>query len=140
MTWLQRLSLIFLVGFLVSGCSRLSVSDLATTAGAGVGAVAGAATGLGPVVTVTSTLAGGAAGGALVGETVTTAEACVENPEVCTQITVAKTVQDFIHWIIGGGVLLIIAAWLIPGPQSLWRKKDGKSDRTANGTRPGRRR
>lgn len=48
-----------------------------------------------------------------------------ENPEIAKAQLKQRTIMDFLHWIIGGGVFLIIAAWLIPGPQITmpWRRK-----------------
>ena len=112
---------------------------MATATGAAVGAAGTAVLTTNPAGILVGSLAGGVAGGAVVPDEVSTVEACADNPEICNTIAIQKTVMDFIHWIIGGGVLLILAAWLIPGPQTLWRKKDGKSNRSTDRARQGRR-
>ena len=50
------------------------------------------------------------------------------NPEIAKEQLKQNTIMDFIHWIIGGGILLTVIAWLIPGPQITmpWRRKDNE--------------
>ena len=123
MRWLVIFSLL-----LMTGCSgRITLSDVATGAGATVGALVGTATS-NPAVILTTTTAGAAVGAALVKEAPSAADVCIENPEACVAAETGETIRDFIHWIIGGGVLLIIVAWLIPGPQSLWRRQDARTN------------
>ena len=111
---------------LLAGCSSIDLSDIATTTGAGVGAVGTAALTTNPAGILVGTVAGGVAGAALVEDGTDPIDACLENPEICREIEFWDTIKDSIHWFIGGGIVLIIAAWLIPGPQTLWRKKDAQ--------------
>lgn len=133
----NKLCLVMCV-LMLSACSRFDLSDVATTAGATTAATAAAALGAPTLVIATSTLAGGVAGGALVEDETSAIDACLENPEICREVEFWDTIKDFIHWIIGGTVLLIIVAWLIPGPQTLWRKKDAGSNSTRHGPRRNR--
>ena len=130
----NRICLVLCV-LMLSACSRFDLSDVATTTGATVGATAAAALGAPTLVIATSTVAGGVAGGALVEDETSAVDACIENPEICREVEFWDTLKDFIHWIIGGTVLLIIVAWLIPGPQTLWRKKDARSNSPRHGAR-----
>ena len=120
MRWLVNLLLIALLAGSLTGCSNVSLSDLSTGAGAVVGGTLGAVTGNPAIVAVTST-GGAAVGSALVGET-NAADVCIENPEACVAAETGETVRDIAHWLIGGAILLIIVGWLIPGPNSLFRK------------------
>ena len=123
MRWLASVLLIvFLVGFL-SACSRIDLSDMAATAGAGAGALGTAVLTTNPALVGVGAIAGGVAGSAVVEDTTKTVDACIANPEVCQTISFWHAIEEFIHWIIGGGVLLIIVAWLLPGPQKLFRRK-----------------
>ena len=131
--------------FTLVGCSNLQMDELAAT-----GATAGAAL-------VTTALTVNPVAGAAVGVAAGTAVSVItpasnaaadptacDTPECVEAFATAKrwdTVMDFIHWIIGGCVVLLLAAWLIPGPQ-LWferRNKDDKSNRPDRGNRSGRR-
>ena len=138
MRWYQRsLLLLCLAGFL-SGCSNIDLSDVATTAGASAGAVGAAVLTTNPAGILVGTVAGGAAGAALVEDSTDPVDACIENPEVCETVSFWHAVEDFVHWIIGGGVLLIITAWLLPGPQALWRRRDDNANNSSRRTRQGR--
>lgn len=117
-----RLLCMSVLMFGLAACSNLSVSDLATTAGATAGGMVGALTGH-PGIAAATTAGGALAGAAIVGDTAATVDACAQNPEVCSTISFYATLQDFWHWLVAGGVALVIAAWLIPGPQRLWGKK-----------------
>ena len=130
MTWYHKsLLLLCLAGFL-SGCSKIDLSDVATTVGAGVGAVGTAVVTSNPALVGVGAVAGGVSGAVLVEDKADPVDACIENPEVCETVSRWHAVEDFIHWIIGGGVVLILAAWLLPGPQLTWGKKhDGKRNR-----------
>ena len=123
---------------LLCGCSAIDLSDVATTTGAGVGAVGTAALTTNPAGILVGTVAGGVAGAALVEDETSAVDACLENPEICREIEFWDTIKDSIHWFIGGGVILIIVAWLIPGPQTLWRRKDAKPNTTRRRVRSGR--
>ena len=111
--------LVILCCLFLSAClGRIDLSDVATTGGA-VGAVAGA-------VAVEDT----------------TAHVSVTDVKTPEQAEVAKSqifwnfVQEFVMYIVGAFVVLMVAMWLIPGPQSLIprRKKDGGTDSTNNRT------
>ena len=138
MIWLRKSLLILWVGSLVSACSAIDLSDIATTAGAGAGAVGTAVLTTNPAGILVGTVAGGVAGAALVEDSTDPVDACIENPEVCETVSFWHAVEDFVHWIIGGGVLLIITAWLLPGPQALWRRRDDNSNNSSRRTRQGR--
>ena len=138
MKWYHKsLLLLCLAGYL-GGCSKIDLSDVATTAGAAVGAVGTAVVTSNPALVGVGALAGGVSGAVLVEDQTDPVDACLENPEVCETVSRWHAIEDFFHWIIGGGVLLIIVAWLLPGPQSLWRKKDAKSNYTSRRSRQGR--
>lgn len=130
---------IVVVSLIATGCARVGISDLATAAGATAGAAVGAASGLGPAVVLTTTAGGAVAGGLLVEEGVTTAEACAKNPEVCNQLAFWDAFNNFWHWAVGGFVTLMIAMWLIPGPQHIFRRKDNAvTEHTRRRSRQGR--
>ena len=65
MRWIKIVSVSLVALLVLSGCSRLSLSDIATGTGAVVGAGVGAAVGV-PAVTLTTTAIGATAGAALV--------------------------------------------------------------------------
>ena len=120
---------------IVSGCSNLSLSDLATGAGATLGATAPAVLNLHPAVTLASAGAGAVAGAALVGETETVADACSHVPtdqyQSClTRFKLFELFNTLWMWAVGAVVGLMVMAWLIPGPQSLffWRKSNAESN------------
>ena len=136
---IQKILVIVVASLLVTGCARLGISDLATAAGATAGAVAGSATGLGPAVVLTTTAAGAVTGGLLVEDTVTTAEACAKSPEVCNDLAMWDFFTKFWQYGLGAVVALIIAMWLIPGPQHLFRRKDNAvTEHTRRRSRQGR--
>ena len=117
-TWLLGISLGLALG--LTGCASLQHS-LPVTGASGLGSGICAAAGLEPVVT-----AGCAAAAAFGTEVVVPAkEPLSANPEIAKAQLKNETIMDFLHWIIGGGILLTIAAWLIPGPQIImpWRRK-----------------
>ena len=122
MRWFQKSLLIALLVGSLTGCSRLDLSDLATTGGATAGAAIGSVVG-GIPATVILTAAGGVAGGALVEDATKPENFCKVNPDQCQEFLFWSSVKDAIHWIIGAIVALITIAWLIPGPQSLFKKR-----------------
>lgn len=136
---MKNLLMILVVSLTVAGCARLGISDLATAAGATGGALVGTATGLGPAAVLTTTAGGAVAGGLLVEDGVTTAEACAKSPEVCNQLAFWDAVNNFWQWGLAAFVALMIAMWLIPGPQTFFRRKDNaNSEHTRRRSRQGR--
>ena len=125
----QALMCGLVASIVLSGCSSLpKIEDVAGTATA-----AGVSTGLAVLnVHPVAAIAAGAASGAAV-------EVAIPEPESVdiTQVTnehqaqvaekqiTAHVIEDFIHWIIGGVVVLVIAAWLIPGPQTMFKRSSG---------------
>ena len=130
--------LVLFLTLLLAGCSSVDLSDISTVAGASAGAVGTAVLTTNPAGILVGTVAGGVTGAVLVEDEPSAADVCIENPEACVAAETGETIRDFFHWIIGGGVLLIIVAWLIPGPQRLWRKKDARSNSPRHGTRRNR--
>ena len=122
--------LALLCTLLLVGCSSVDLSDISTTAGASAGAVGAAVLTTNPAGILIGTVAGGVTGAVLVEDEPSAADVCIENPEACVAAETGETIRDFLHWIIGGGVVLIIVGWLIPGPQSLWRRKDAPTNST----------
>ena len=127
----MRCFTVLLIGLVLAGCSNFSLSDLATGAGATAGATTSAMLGLPPVVTLTSAAGGAVAGAALVGEAETVVDVCSHVPTedysgCVTKLKIFELFNTLWHWAVGAIVFLVVAAWLIPGPQTLlfWRKKD----------------
>ena len=111
-----------LLSLALSGCA--SFRPYAPAVG---GTLAGAACiPAGPEAAVFCAGAGAAATAAVVGGP----EPLSDNPDVAKEQLKQRTIMDFLHWIIGGGVFLTIAAWLIPGPQIImpWRRKEKKDE------------
>ena len=119
---MRCITLLVITAVLLSGCSRISLSDLGTGIGATAGATLGALTGNPAVVAVTAS-GGAAVGAVLVEDAVSPDKFCQHNPDQCNEYLFWSSVKDAIHWIIGAVVALIALAWLIPGPQSLFRRK-----------------
>lgn len=133
--------LVILCCLFLSAClGRIDLSDVATTGGAVGGAVVGTALGGGVPTVLVTTTAGAVAGAVAVEDT--TAHVSVTDVKTPEQAEVAKSqifwnfVQEFVMYIVGAFVVLMVAMWLIPGPQSLIprRKKDGGTDSTNNRT------
>ena len=72
MGWIRIVGVGLVALFVLSGCSRLSLSDAATGTGAAIGAAAGAASGLGTAVTLTTTAIGATAGAVVLEDTAKT--------------------------------------------------------------------
>ena len=72
MRWIRIVGVGLVALFVLSGCSRLSLSDAATGTGAAIGAAAGAASGLGTAVTLTTTAIGATAGAVVLEDTAKT--------------------------------------------------------------------
>ena len=119
---MRCIMLLLITAAMLSGCSRISLSDLGTGIGATAGATLGAITG-NPAIVAVTTAGGAAAGAVLVEDAAKPENFCKANPDKCNEFLFWSSVKDAIHWIIGGIVALITIAWLIPGPQSLFRRK-----------------
>ena len=113
----------------LSSCSSLSVNEILNTAATSTVAAVSTAAGVPPVAVLATTAAAGVATGVVTPEP--TVDPVVETGwEALTRIT-----HDLIVYIIGGFVVLTIVAWLLPGPQHIFRrKKDDKSNITNNRT------
>ena len=117
--WILGISLWVGLGTGLAGCASLQHS-LPVSGAAAVGAGIGAAA-CGPGCA--TIFAGAATFGT---ETLVPAtEPLSSNPEIAKEQLKQDTIQDISMWVILGGVLLVIAAWLIPGPQITmpWRRK-----------------
>ena len=112
--WFISLSVLAVIAITVSSCASLQ-HTLSTGGAAAVGGGLCAAAGVEPIITA------GCAAAAVVGtEVLVPAESpTIADIETKTQ-AVTYLLSDVIHWIIGGGVLLTIVAWLIPGQQRFW--------------------
>lgn len=126
MKWLVVLSTL-----LLSACSHVEFDEIASATSATAGCATGSAV-AGPAGCVV----GGAAAAVttiVVTEPSTPNDIDITQVETPEQAEVAKSqifwnfVTVFVEWILGAIVVLIIAAWLIPGPQFNWRKKDAKT-------------
>ena len=115
-------TLLVIIAVMLSGCSRISLSDLGTGVGAVAGAGVGALTG-NPGIVLATTSAGAVGGAVAVEDAANPDNFCQNNPDKCEEFLFWSSVKDAIHWIIGAVVALITIAWLIPGPQSLFRRK-----------------
>lgn len=125
----MRICLVLLLCVVVASCSRISLSDWATASGATVGAGVGAATGIHPLVTLSTAAGGAVAGAALVAETETVADVCAGVPtdqyQSCvTKYKIFELFNTLWKWAVGGTVILITIAWLIPGPTTWFRRKE----------------
>ena len=111
--------LLLLIPTLVAGCASFQHS-LPVSGAAAVGAGIGAAA-CGPGCAVV--ISGAAAFGTEVA--IPAKEPLSTNPAIAKEQLKQDTIQDISMWVILGGVLLIIAAWLIPGPQITmpWRRQ-----------------
>ena len=106
--------------FALSGCSSLKLEDVAGPAVGATVATTAAVLTVNPVAAIAVGAAAGAATEVAIPEPASVDITQVENEhqaEVAKKKIEAEWWEDFTHWIIGGGVLLVIAAWLIPGPQ-----------------------
>lgn len=118
---------------LLTGCASLSLEDAATGLGATAGAAVGSLTGS-PTVVVTTTAAGAAVGAAVIAPE-TPADVQITDVQNEHQADVAKKqlvldlIADLWHWAVGAVVVLIVVAWLIPGPQFMFRRRrDGNTN------------
>ena len=118
--WILGVSLWVGLGAGLTGCASLQ-HTLSTSGAAALGGGLCAAAGVEPILTA------GCAAAAVAGTEVLVPakEPLSDNPEIAKAQLKNETIMDFLHWIIGGGILLTVIAWLIPGPQITmpWRRK-----------------
>ena len=109
----------------LSGC--LTTNEVISTGAAAGTALVASAAGAPAVLVATTSAAAGITAGVVTEEPEPTVDITqVETPE---QAEVAKSqifwdaLQAFWMWAVGALVVLIVAAWLIPGPQFMFRRK-----------------
>ena len=120
-----------LVALGLSGCSSLKLEDVAGPATAATVAAGTAVLTVNPIVGIAAGTAAGAAVEVAIPEPESVDIAQVENEhqaQVAEKQITANTIMDFIHWIIGGVVVLTIVAWVLPGPQFMFRRKKDVSE------------
>ena len=139
---MKRLGRVLMCGlvasFVLSGCSSLKLEDVAGPATAATVAAGTAVLTVNPVVGIAAGTAAGAAVEAAIPEPATVDITQVTNEhqaEVAKKQLLWETIQSFWQWALGAGVALIVAAWIIPGPQTLFRKKPQEPSNRREGMR-----
>lgn len=115
------------VSIVLSGCSSLKLEDVAGPTTAATVTAGAAVLTVHPAAAIVAGAAAGAAVEAAIPEEESVDITQIETPE---QAAVAKTqlytdlFLDVWKWIVGAIGALIVIAWLIPGPQTFFRRKD----------------
>jgi len=119
MKWIMIISL----SFLLTGC--LTTNELLNTAATTATAATSVVLGVPIVPTVALTATAGIATGIVTKEPTQVDVSSIENEHQAEVVQHQQTVsfwKSVAMYIIGGGILLTVIAWIIPGPQIFRRK------------------